>query len=134
MQELLANFFPPVGGPALVPLTDPMVLVNGQQSLQKVNLYRDGTGQPQADNNNASGLTYWYADTTYRTAILTIVHSQQIAQSGIFINNNQQLFTNAGSPAANMANSLFTFLAMRFSAAFGPAPGVCSPLMFSLHL
>jgi hypothetical protein len=108
-DELLANFFPPAGGPALVPLNDPMVLVNGQQSLQKVNLYRDGTGQPQADNNNASGLTY----------------CQQIAQSGIFINDNQQLFANAGSPAAGMANNLFTFLAMRFSASFGPAPGVC---------
>jgi hypothetical protein len=68
MQELLANFFPPAGGPALVPLNDPMVLVNGQQSLQKVNLYRDGTGQPQADNNNASGLTYWYVHMDYRAA------------------------------------------------------------------
>lgn len=66
MQELLANFFPPAGGPALVPLNDPMVLVNGQPSLQKVNLYRDGTGQPQADNNNASGLTYWYVDIPIR--------------------------------------------------------------------
>ncbi|KAF8548403.1 hypothetical protein OG21DRAFT_1423132 [Imleria badia] len=113
-DELLANFFPPAGGPALVPLNDPMVLVNGQPSLQKVNLYRDGTGQPQADNNNASALTY----------------CQQITQSGIFINNNQQSFTNAGSPATNMANNLFTFLAMRFSASFGPAPGLgCTGLL-----
>ncbi|KAH0833826.1 hypothetical protein J3R83DRAFT_10990 [Lanmaoa asiatica] len=112
-DELVANFFPPAGVPALVPLNDPMVLVNEQQSLQKVNLYRDGTGQPQADNNNASALTY----------------CQQFTQSGIFINNNQQLFTNAGSPAANVANNLFNFLAMRFSTAFGPAPGVCSPLV-----
>lgn len=59
MQELSAFFFPPAGGTALIPLNDPMVLVNGQQSLPKVNLYRDGTGQPHADNNNASGLTYW---------------------------------------------------------------------------
>lgn len=64
-QELLANFFPPASGPALVPLNDPMVLVNGQQSLEKVNLYRDGTGQPHADNNNASGITYWYMDIHY---------------------------------------------------------------------
>lgn len=59
-QELVANFFPPAGGPALVPLNDPMVLVNGQQSLDKVNLYRQGTGQPPADNNNASAQAYWY--------------------------------------------------------------------------
>ncbi|KAG6369165.1 hypothetical protein JVT61DRAFT_1393 [Boletus reticuloceps] len=110
-DELLAFFFPPASGPALVPLNNPMVLVNGQPSLPKVNLYRDGTGQPHADNNNASAVTY----------------CQQIAQSGIFINQNQQLFTNAGSPAPDMANNLFTFLAMRFSASFGPAPGACSP-------
>ncbi|KAF8428034.1 hypothetical protein L210DRAFT_3564413 [Boletus edulis BED1] len=113
-DELLAFYFPPAGGPALVPLNDPMVLVNGQPSLPKVNLYRDGTGQPHADNNNASAVTY----------------CQQIAQSGIFINQNQQLFTNAGSPAPNTANNLFTFLAMRFSASFGPAPGLgCTGLL-----
>ncbi|KAG8215106.1 hypothetical protein J3R82DRAFT_8557 [Butyriboletus roseoflavus] len=113
-DELVAHFFPPAGGPALLPLNDPMVLVNGQQSLQKVNLYRDGTGQPQADNNNASGLTY----------------CQQFSQSGIFNNNNQQLFTNSGSPAPGMANNLFTFLAMRFSTAFGPTPGLgCTGLL-----
>jgi hypothetical protein len=44
----------------MVPLNDPMVLVNGQQSLQKVNLYRAGVNQAQADNTNASGTTYWY--------------------------------------------------------------------------
>ncbi|KAG9308108.1 hypothetical protein JVU11DRAFT_12540 [Chiua virens] len=113
-DELLANFFPPAGGSALVPLNDPMVLVNGQQSLDKVNLYREGTGQPQADNNNASAMTY----------------CQQIVQGGIFVNGNQGLFTNAGSPAAGMANNLFTFLAMRFSASFGPAPGLgCTALL-----
>ncbi|KIJ07571.1 hypothetical protein PAXINDRAFT_158380, partial [Paxillus involutus ATCC 200175] len=105
-NELQSNFFPPASGPALVPLNDPMVLVNGQQSLQKVNLYRDGTGQPQADNNNASGLTY----------------CQQFAQSGLFISLNEQTFTNTGSPAADQATNLFTFLAMRFSASFGPVP------------
>ncbi|KIJ65781.1 hypothetical protein HYDPIDRAFT_186942 [Hydnomerulius pinastri MD-312] len=113
-NELQSNFFPPAGGPALVPLNDPMVLINGQQSLQKVNLYRDGTGQPQADNNNASGLTY----------------CQQFTQSGLFINLNQQAFTNTGSPAADQATNLFTFLAMRFSASFGPAPGLgCTQLL-----
>ncbi|KIK79162.1 hypothetical protein PAXRUDRAFT_834231 [Paxillus rubicundulus Ve08.2h10] len=113
-NELQSNFFPPASGPALVPLNDPMVLVNGQKSLQKVNLYRDGTGQPQADNNNASGLTY----------------CQQFAQSGLFISSNEQTFTNTGSPAADQATNLFTFLAMRFSASFGPAPGLaCTQLL-----
>ncbi|KAF9237971.1 hypothetical protein BU15DRAFT_75581 [Melanogaster broomeanus] len=113
-NELQSNFFPPGGGPALVPLNDPMVLINGQQSLQKVNLYRDGTGQPQANNNNASGLTY----------------CQQFTQSGLFINLNQKAFTNTSSPAADQATNLFTFLAMRFSMSFGPAPGLgCTQLL-----
>lgn len=60
LQELQASFFPPAGTTAMVPLNDPMVLVNGQQSLQKVNLYRAGVNQAQADNANASGTTYWY--------------------------------------------------------------------------
>jgi hypothetical protein len=60
MQELQASFFPPATGTAMVPLNDPMVLVNGQQSLQKVNLYRAGVNQAQADSANASGTTYWY--------------------------------------------------------------------------
>lgn len=71
MQELVANFFPPVGGPALVPLNDPMVLVNGQPSLPKVNLYRDGAGQPHADQQNASAMTYWYVGNTHsRTRLI----------------------------------------------------------------
>ncbi|KAG1747449.1 hypothetical protein EDB19DRAFT_1630931 [Suillus lakei] len=107
-NELQASFFPPAGGPAMVPLNDPMVLVNGQQSLQKVNLYRSGVNQAQADNANASGTTY----------------CQQFAQSGLFISLNQQLFTGTTSPAADQATNLFTFLAMRFSASFGPAPGL----------
>ncbi|KAG1730858.1 uncharacterized protein EDB91DRAFT_1059159 [Suillus paluster] len=113
-NELQASFFPPAGGPAMVPLNDPMVLVNGQQSLQKVNLYRAGVNQAQADNANASGTTY----------------CQQFAQSGLFISLNQQLFSGTGSPAADQATNLFTFLAMRFSMSFGPVPGLaCTQLL-----
>lgn len=107
-NELQGAFYPPAGGPALVPLNDPMVLVNGNESLDKVNLYRAGVGQPTADQNNASGTTYCH----------------QFAQSGIFIASNEQAFTQVTSPAADQATNLFTFLAMRFSASFGPAPGL----------
>ncbi|OJA15442.1 hypothetical protein AZE42_02214 [Rhizopogon vesiculosus] len=114
VRELQASFFPPAGGTALVPLNDPMVLVDGQQSLQKVNLYRAGVNQPQADSTNASGTTY----------------CQQFAQSGLFISLNQQLFSGTASPAADQATNLFTFLAMRFSMSFGPAPGLgCTQLL-----
>ncbi|KAI6001497.1 hypothetical protein EDC04DRAFT_2583938 [Pisolithus marmoratus] len=107
-NELQGAFYPPAGVPALVPLNDPMVLVDGKESLDKVNLYRAGVGQPTADQNNASGTTY----------------CQQFAQSGIFIASNEKTFTQATSPAADQATNLFTFLAMRFSASFGPAPGL----------
>ncbi|KAG6330432.1 hypothetical protein ID866_8657 [Astraeus odoratus] len=108
MQELQGSLFPPAGGPALVPLNDPMVLVDGKQSLDKVNLYRAGVGQPQADDKNASATTY----------------CQQFAQSGLFISSNEGTFKGVTSPAADEATNLFTFLAMRFSDSFGPAPGL----------
>ncbi|KAI6017123.1 hypothetical protein EDC04DRAFT_482180 [Pisolithus marmoratus] len=107
-NELQGAFYPPASGPALVPLNDPMVLVDGKESLDKVNLYRAGVGQPTADQNNASGTTY----------------CQQFAQSGIFIASNENTFAQATSPAADQATNLFTFLAMRFSTSFGPAPGL----------
>ncbi|KAI6104138.1 hypothetical protein F5141DRAFT_1127390 [Pisolithus sp. B1] len=107
-NELQGEYYPPAGGPALVPLNDPMVLVNGTESLDKVNLYRLGVGQPTADQNNASGTTYCH----------------QFAQSGIFIASNEQTFAQVTSPAADQATNLFTFLAMRFSASFGPPPGL----------
>lgn len=107
-NELQGEYYPPASGPALVPLNDPMVLVNGTESLDKVNLYRAGVGQPTADQNNASGTTYCH----------------QFAQSGIFIASNEQTFAQVTSPAADQATNLFTFLAMRFSASFGPPPGL----------
>lgn len=70
----------------MVPLNDPMVLVNGQQSLQKVNLYRAGVNQAQADSTNASGATYWYvcrllfvfsvSDMRFRPSTANNLHSQ----------------------------------------------------------
>ncbi|KIM64817.1 hypothetical protein SCLCIDRAFT_114250 [Scleroderma citrinum Foug A] len=113
-NELQASLYPPAGGPALVPLNDPMVLVDGKESLHKVNLYRAGVGQPKADHKNASGTTY----------------CQQFVQSGLFISTNEGTFTGSASPATDQATNLFTFLAMRFSNSFGPAPGLdCTDLL-----
>lgn len=116
-NELQGEYYPPVGGPALVPLNDPMVLVDGAESLDKVNLYRAGVGQPTADQNNASGTTYCH----------------QFAQSGIFIASNEQTFAQVTSPAADQATNLFTFLAMRFSASFGPPPGLDCITLLSVN-
>lgn len=96
-----------------------IVTKNGQvtQSLTKVNLYRAGVGQPQAaDNANASGTTY----------------CQQYAASGLFIAQNQALFTGGTSPAPAVANNLFTFLANRFATSFGPVPSLGCQTIFGL--
>ncbi|BCL84300.1 hypothetical protein ccbrp13_67650 [Ktedonobacteria bacterium brp13] len=89
---------------ALVPLTDPMVLHNANQSLRKTNLYRLGVDQTQASSTNqASGTTY----------------CQNFATTGLArLKLDQTLMQNAASPMPAAANSLFTFLAQRFNASY----------------
>lgn len=89
---------------ALVPLTDPMTLVNGNQSLTKTNLYRMGADQmPARSTQQASGTTY----------------CQNLVNTGLpRIKLDQTLTVNGTSPASAAANSLFTFLAMRFNQSF----------------
>lgn len=89
---------------ALVPLNDPMTLDNGNQSLRKTNLYRLGADQPFARNTQqASGATY----------------CQNLVNTGMpRIELDQTLTVNGTSPAPAAANSLFTFLAMRFNQSF----------------
>ena len=89
---------------ALLPLTDPMTLDNGNQNLFKTNLYRLGADQmPAWNTQQASGTTY----------------CQNLVNTGLpRIKLDQTLTVNATSPAPAMANSLFTFLAMRFNQSF----------------
>lgn len=99
-NELQANFHQ-ADPHALVPSTDPMVLDNGNPSLQKTNLYRAATGQtPALSLNQAAGLPY----------------CTNITAGGIFTAENQALLVNNPSPAPAAANNLFTFLAQRFAA------------------
>jgi hypothetical protein len=120
LNELQAGKFPPAGGPALVPLNDDMTVINNNgaitQSLQKTNLYRAGVGQPPANTASASGTTY----------------CKNYAQSGIFISQNQALFKGQTSPAPAVAVDLYTFLAQRFSASFGPVPALGCQTIFGL--
>jgi hypothetical protein len=99
-NELLAAFHQaaPV---AEVPPTDPMVLDNGNQNLQKTNLYRTAVGQTALQSLNQSpGLAY----------------CNNITAGGIFAAANQALLVNNPSPMPDVANNLFTFLAQRFAA------------------
>ncbi|GCF08032.1 hypothetical protein [Dictyobacter arantiisoli] len=85
---------------AQVPATDPMVLVNNNASLTKTNRYREGVNQmPAGSMRQASGTTY----------------CGNLVQTGLpRIQKDMPLTINATTPAADAANSLFTFLASRF--------------------
>jgi hypothetical protein len=89
---------------AMVPEGDPMTLVNGNSSLTKTNLYRQGVNMPTVDSHHD-------ADTgRYCRQLLRISPQRMLA--------NQKALTAFKSPDAGAANSLFTFLAQRFVAAY----------------
>ncbi|HEX4206788.1 MAG TPA: hypothetical protein VHZ51_21825 [Ktedonobacteraceae bacterium] len=96
--QAAANQAAPV---ALVPANDPMVLVNNNQNLTKVNAYRAGSNQtPAASFQQANGFQY-------------CSNLMAIGPSRIF--KDSQMTQNFTSPMPAMANSLFTFLATRFN-------------------
>jgi hypothetical protein len=98
---------------AEVPVSDPMVLNNGQFSLTKTNLYRSAVGQtPLKALDQAMPLQY----------------CNNITAGGIFAAANQALFTNNPSPMPDVANNLYTFLAQRFAAAINDCNLNCMPL------
>ena len=89
---------------AMVPEGDPMTLLNGNSSLTKTNLYRQGVNMPTVDSQHD-------ADTgRYCRQLLRISPQRMLA--------NQKALTAFKSPDAGAANSLFTFLAQRFVAAY----------------
>jgi len=98
LDEIQANAFQ--GAPvALVPLTDPMTLVNGAQSQDKTILYRQGVDQNPGGILPNNGTVY----------------CQNLVNTGLpRIKGDMTLTINGTSPDPAMANSLFTFLAMRF--------------------
>jgi hypothetical protein len=103
LNELQARFTQPAPV-AMVPAGDPMTLVNGNVSLAKTNLYRQGTDMPTVDSRSD-------ADTgRYCRQMLRIAPLRMVA--------NQKALTAFASPDPGAANSLYTFLAQRFVAAY----------------
>jgi hypothetical protein len=103
LNELQARFTQsaPV---AMVPSGDPMTLVNGNVSLTKTNLYRQGADMPTVDSR-------FDADTArYCRQMLRIAPLRMVA--------NQKALTAFASPDPGAGNSLYTFLAQRFVAAY----------------
>ncbi|HKS98894.1 MAG TPA: hypothetical protein VJT31_05120, partial [Rugosimonospora sp.] len=91
---------------ALVPLTDPMTLVNANQSTRKTNLFRVGVDQtPIGAANNGSGATYCQNLFTNPAGIQRVFNAQAILANGT-------------TPDAATGTNLFTFLAARANASF----------------
>ncbi len=89
---------------ALVPLGDPMTLINAATSLTKTNLYRIGVDQkPAATAADASTTTY----------------CQNLVKVGLpRLQGDMALFKKQASPDPATADSLFTFLANRLNGTF----------------
>jgi len=85
---------------ALVPMNDPMVLVDTQQNLQKVNAYRRGVHQPHA--RSASD-----ADSVAYCTNLRKIHPAKLKL-------DQTIFTGRPSPFPLMATNLFTWMSQRY--------------------
>jgi hypothetical protein len=89
---------------ALVPLKDPMVLVDGEDSLPKLNAYRRGVDQPEARG-------FKDVDPAVTCSNLRTIAPTRLQQ-------DRALLTAFRSPFPDQANSLFTFLAQRFVASY----------------
>jgi len=93
------------GAPAaLIPAGNPMTLVDGRQSLEKLNLYRLGVNQPRVQQLRDASTT------TFCDGLVRI--------GGARIADNKARLSVAPSPAPDVATNLFTFLANRLSVSF----------------
>lgn len=104
LNELSAMVNQP-GPPALVPLGDPMALVNGKKSIAKTNLYRYGVDQPPLFSWHDNGDTKKYCE---RIATIAIPR----------LNLDKQFTATRPSASQAVASNLFTFLAQRLQFTF----------------
>jgi len=89
---------------ALVPNADPMVMVNNQPDLAKLNAYRAGVDQPPSPDAQASSTRAFCQ------------HLLDIAPGRLLLDEPLTRQAPPADPA--VANSLFTFLAQRFVATY----------------
>jgi hypothetical protein len=100
---------------ALVPTGDPMVLLNGNASLDKTNAYRAGVDQPMAQTLTEASTRI------YCTNLLAIAPQRLLLDAHL-----TKVFS---TPDAAAANSLFTFLAQRFVTSYGANGLNCTKLL-----
>jgi hypothetical protein len=99
---------------ALVPLGDPMTLLNGNPSPGKTTLYRLGVDQTPVQNGNGN-------TTTYCQNLLKIAPAR--------MQQDMQFTMARPSPDAGAANNLFNFLAQRFNFTFSANGLNCAGLL-----
>jgi hypothetical protein len=90
---------------ALVPLNDPMTLINGAQSVFKTNVFRLGVGQPMVGRRQR-------ADTPAN-------YCKNMMQVGMArASGAEKQFSAFTTPVPDEGNNLFTFLAARLAASW----------------
>jgi hypothetical protein len=89
---------------ARMPLNDPMTEINGNFSLPKTIAYAQGVDQPYDDTEATT-------DPTKYCSNLRSIHPAKLKL-------DQQYFVGAPSPFPDMADSLFTFMAMRYVSSY----------------
>jgi hypothetical protein len=91
---------------ALVPESDPMVLVNNAFSAQKTDLYRSNLGQPAISAaNNAVDSPPKYCE-------------NMLNLQTPFLSDNEEALASAATPVPSVGDNLFTFMANRLSDSF----------------
>ena len=101
---------------ALVPLGDPMTLEGGVENLTKTNLYRVGVDQPIAQT------TFFASTRNYCQNI------QSVSEYRWLVTDKAKLVV-APSPVPANATNLWTFMAQRLNATFGPGGLNCTALL-----
>jgi hypothetical protein len=100
LNEIQANLIPISLDVALVPSFNPMVLDNNLESIEKVNLYRDGVNQPHILSLDINNNINYCIKMSNLTPPFLIKHESE--------------FSNMISPVENISNNLLNFLAFRF--------------------
>ena len=100
---------------ALVPNFDPMVVVNKQRNLNKLNAYRVGVDQPTVQNPQQSSTL------AYCTSLRMIAPTRMLTDAPFTIGQV--------SPDPAAANSLLTFLEQRFVTTYGANGLNCQGLL-----
>jgi hypothetical protein len=95
---------PPI---AVIPLNDPMTLVNNEYSTAKTNAFRIGVDQPLLGSGR---------DPNASTPANYCRHMMRIGMARI--QQDEQQFTNFATPVPDTGNNLFTFMAARLAGSF----------------